>query len=133
MPMVINNILLYQAVGKRDLRTTRLTHAQQTQNICITFRHLYNVGPASKTDVEDIGPTLYKCYTPVLCLLGAPSSLTQLFGAVGALKKVFRIFFRKPPNLVPWSATWLSIFLWTTRLIWRRVIVEIKFKIAATI
>ena len=102
--------MLYQAVGERDLRTTRLTHAQQTQNICITFRHLYNVGPASKTDVEDIGPTLYKCYTHVLSLPGAPSSVTQLVGAVGALKKVFRIFFRKPPNLVPWSATWLSIY-----------------------
>ena len=37
--------------------------AQQTQNICITF-----VQPWSS--VEDVGPTLYKYYTNVLCLLG---------------------------------------------------------------
>ena len=36
--------------------------AQQTQNICITFVQCW-------TNVED-GPTLYKCYTNVLCLLG---------------------------------------------------------------
>ena len=44
-------------------------------------------------DVEDIGPTLYKCYTHVLCLPGAPSSVTQLVGAIGALKEVFGAFF----------------------------------------
>ena len=37
--------------------------SQQTQNICITFAQC-------RTNVEDVGPTLYKCYTNVLCLLG---------------------------------------------------------------
>ena len=39
---------------------------QQTQNICITFIQCW-------TNVEDVGPTLYKCYTNVLCLLGTES------------------------------------------------------------
>ena len=36
---------------------------QQTQNICITFVQ-------RRPNVLDVGPTLYKCYTDVLCLLG---------------------------------------------------------------
>ena len=36
---------------------------QQTQNICITFIQ-------QRPNVFDVGPTLYKCYTNVLCLLG---------------------------------------------------------------
>ena len=36
---------------------------QQTQNICVTFEQCW-------TNVEDVGPTLNKCYTNVLCLLG---------------------------------------------------------------
>ena len=39
---------------------------QQTQNICITF-----VQP--RPNVFDVGPTLYKNYKNVLCLLGPPS------------------------------------------------------------
>ena len=35
---------------------------QQTQNICITFIQ-------RRPNVFDVGPTLYKCYTNVLCLL----------------------------------------------------------------
>ena len=35
---------------------------QQTQTICITFIQCW-------TNVEDVGPTLYKCYTHVFCLL----------------------------------------------------------------
>ena len=35
-------------------------YTQQTQNICITFIQCW-------TNVEDVGPTLYKCYTNVLC------------------------------------------------------------------
>ena len=35
---------------------------QQTQSICITFVQC-------RTNVEDVGPILYKCYTNVLCLL----------------------------------------------------------------
>ena len=37
--------------------------AQQTQNICITFIQL-------RPNVFDAGPTLYECYTNILCLLG---------------------------------------------------------------
>ena len=36
---------------------------QQTQNICITFVQ-------RRPNVSDVGPTLYKCYANVLCLLG---------------------------------------------------------------
>ena len=36
---------------------------QQTQNICTTFVQYW-------TSVEDVGPTLYKSCTNVLCLLG---------------------------------------------------------------
>ena len=36
---------------------------QQTQNICITFVQ-------RRPNVFDVGPTLYECYTNVLCLLG---------------------------------------------------------------
>ena len=36
---------------------------EQTSNICITFIQCWS-------NVEDVGPTLYKCYTNVLCLLG---------------------------------------------------------------
>ena len=36
---------------------------QQTQNIYITFIQCW-------TNVEDVGPTLYKYYTNVVCLLG---------------------------------------------------------------
>ena len=52
---------------------TRSAH-QQTQNICITLVQCW-------TSVEDVGPTLYKCYTNVLCLLGntrRPSSVVSL-------------------------------------------------------
>ena len=38
-------------------------YTQQTQNICITFVQC-------RPNVFDVGPTLYKCYTNVLCLLG---------------------------------------------------------------
>ena len=41
--------------------------AQQKQNICITFEQR---GP----NVFDACPTLYKCYTNVLCLLGGALS-----------------------------------------------------------
>ena len=36
---------------------------KQTQNICIAFIQCW-------TNVEDVGPTLYKCFTNILCLLG---------------------------------------------------------------
>ena len=42
---------------------TFINTSQQTQNICMTFIQCW-------ANVEDVGPTLYKCYTNVLCLLG---------------------------------------------------------------
>ena len=52
--------------------TTPPTHpSQQIQNICITFIRC-------RINVEDVGPTLYKCYTNVLCLLGCTTPPTQL-------------------------------------------------------
>ena len=49
---------------------------QQTQNICITFIQ-------RRPNVFDVGPTLYKCYTNVLCLLGTELqiSIAQLLSA----------------------------------------------------
>ena len=44
---------------KTDLKSI----AQKTQNICITFVQ-------RRPNVFDVGPTLYKCYTNVLCLPG---------------------------------------------------------------
>ena len=41
------------------------SNTQQTQNSCITFIQCW-------TSVVDARPTLYKCYTNVLCLLGRP-------------------------------------------------------------
>ena len=41
-----------------------ITSTQQTQNICITFVQCCS-------NVFDIGPTLFKCYINVLCLLTA--------------------------------------------------------------
>ena len=41
--------------------------SQQTQNICITFVQ-------RRSNVFGAGPSLYKCYTNVLCLLGCGSS-----------------------------------------------------------
>ena len=37
--------------------------SQRTQNICITFIQC-------RPNVFDVGPTLYECYTNILCLLG---------------------------------------------------------------
>ena len=42
--------------------TNLLSLIQQTQNISITFAQ-------RRLNVFDVGPTLYKCYTNVLCLL----------------------------------------------------------------
>ena len=46
-------------------RFTDIVHTtQQTQNMCTTFIQ-------RRPNVSDVGPTLYKCYTNVLCLLGS--------------------------------------------------------------
>ena len=43
-------------------------HAQQIQNICITFVQ-------RRPNVFDVGPTLKKCHTNVICLLGGVNDL----------------------------------------------------------
>ena len=50
--------------------------AQQTQNICITFVQ-------RRPNVFDVGPTLYKCYTNVLCLLKERPKTVSLWGYMG--------------------------------------------------
>ena len=45
------------------LTMTETASAQQTQTFCITFVQ-------RRPNVFDVGPTLYKCYTNVVCLLG---------------------------------------------------------------
>ena len=44
--------------GRLTPRLTSPEATQQTQNMCITFVQC-------RTNVEDVGPTLYKCYTHV--------------------------------------------------------------------
>ena len=57
---------------KVDTDIMRDMSFQQTQNICITFVQ-------RRPNVFDVGPTLYKCYTNVLCLLGG--HLSPFFSA----------------------------------------------------
>ena len=53
--------IIYNTASKNCM--TRLLPSQLTQNICITFVQ-------RRPNVFDVGPTLYKCYTKVLCLPG---------------------------------------------------------------
>ena len=81
-------ILVINVLVEKYHLNTFINTSQQTQNICITFvqrctnviqmlcvywdmpaqqtQHVHNVW----TNVEAVGPTLHKCYTNVLCLLG---------------------------------------------------------------
>ena len=53
--------------------------------IPVNTKHLYDFMQCW-TNVEDVGPTLYKCYTNVLCLLGQDflSNIVHLFN-VGSM------------------------------------------------
>ena len=63
------------------------------QTICITFIQCW-------TNVFDVGPTLYKCYTNVLCLLGRDSrSCSRASRACGTLRV------NPPAN----SSAWLAV------------------------
>ena len=44
-------------------RRFRVSVSKQTQNVCIAFVQ-------RRANVKDVGPTLYKCSTGGLCLLG---------------------------------------------------------------
>ena len=54
----------FTAVNKKYIILHAFVITQWTQNICITFVQCWS-------NVKDVGPTLYKCYTNVLCLLGS--------------------------------------------------------------
>ena len=61
-------------------RTKTHLASQLALNICITFVQCW-------TNVEDVGPTLYKCYTNVLCLLGAGlPTISPLLSKPGPVK-----------------------------------------------
>ena len=71
MPIYRHTNIGLQLFGSLDITLTNhvvrsilLILTRQTQNICIIFIHCW-------TNVEDVRPTLYKCYTNVLCLLGS--------------------------------------------------------------
>ena len=49
--------------GEKLISRSNTGYSQQTQNICITFVQ-------RRPKVFDVGPTLYKCYTNVLRVLG---------------------------------------------------------------
>ena len=59
-PIIIRRVTVLFIQYKNRIQ---LVPSQQTQNICITFIQ-------RRPNVFDVGPTLYKCYTHVLCLLG---------------------------------------------------------------
>ena len=46
-------------------------------DIPVNTKHLYDFVQCW-TNVEDVGPTLYKCYTNVLCLLGQEDSFSNI-------------------------------------------------------
>ena len=54
---------------------------RSTQHICVTFVQCW-------TNVEDVGPTLYKCHTNVLCLLGSSEQLRLNTGVPGSYPAV---------------------------------------------
>ena len=56
----------------------------QTQNICLTFIQ-------RRPNVFDVGPTLYKCYTNVLCLLGLQVIFCPLPDLEGVLLMVYLV------------------------------------------
>ena len=51
--------------------------ADVVQNICITFVQNICIAFVQRwANVFDVGPTLYKCYTNVLCLLGIDTTVS---------------------------------------------------------
>ena len=60
--------------GDQTVKSTfaQIWQSQQTQNICITFIQ-------RRPNVFDVGPTLYQCFTNVLCLLASHIAILFLF------------------------------------------------------
>ena len=76
--------------------------SEQTQNICLTFEQ-------RRPSVFDVGPTLYKSYTNVLCLLvcrrARPISILLLLELELSAKSPHTILNKCWPNFGPPSAT----------------------------
>ena len=68
--LVVSGQSVHQPVVASGQLPVIETPAQLTQNICIAFGQCW-------TNVEDVGPTLYKCYTHVLCLQGVAVQFTR--------------------------------------------------------
>ena len=71
----ITNILGWWIVALYKIVYVVWVLIQQTQTICIIFVQ-------RRPNVVDVGPTLYKCYTNVLCLL-CSNSLSATLSSVG--------------------------------------------------
>ena len=85
--------------------------SQQTQNICITFIQ-------RRPNVLDVGPTLYKCYTNVLCLLWCsygPSQCRYAYAPGGATTVIMVMSIGLPDAFtrlyISWSLEWSSFKL----------------------
>ena len=75
---------------------------QQTQNICITFIQCW-------TNDEDVGPTLYKCYTDVLCLLGSSLKIVfTRFACVTVTSLASHIGVKRKQENICWKQTKIS-------------------------
>ena len=66
--MHVSGLWILDIIDINCVRKQTLGHTQQTQNICITF--IQCPTNVERPSVFDVGPTLHKCYTNVLCLLG---------------------------------------------------------------
>ena len=88
-------------------------YPQQIQNYCITFIHCW-------ANVGDVGPTLYKCYTNVLCLLGQCCLIWEIFffltaGYTGADKRGKAIFAWQTASSFNWNPDNKSPLYWSTQ------------------
>ena len=61
--LVTNRVPSLRTRSDRSYIQLHRKHDPSKHNICITFVQ-------RRPNVEDVGPTLYKCYTNVMCLLG---------------------------------------------------------------
>ena len=57
-------LIIVHSRGKKYIKLLYFRYtSQKTQNICITILQFWS-------NVENVGPTMYKCYTNILCSLG---------------------------------------------------------------
>ena len=84
-------------------------HAQQTQNICITFVQ-------RPPNVFDVGPALYKCYTNVLCPLGVCITTSKIMVAKSLVRS--RTFYKVLGTALVWVIVVKVLF--KTCVYWER-------------